>query len=258
MKSELASVAWAFSEHAAAVNRRLHARQMSASQEKLAATTDSIQAYMSPHFSDQGQANPRDARLSVAWAVDSANVDALSKLITFDGDAPRAELNRLLASTPAWFQAQYSTPEAFYAFLMTADALVSPPPREDVLEQAVPEDDGPGRVRFQPGRDCNAANSDGLETAYSHGRRHALCADCSDERRAAVRGRFGSLCSSMTSLKSSVVAALVAVAVTSFGLRWRAQHREREASRLRHENGQMLLQADRRLAAMDSAPKSVR
>ncbi len=50
--------------------------------------------------------------------------------------------------------------------------------------------------------------------------------------------------------------ALAAVAITSFGLKWRAQNRVREVSRLRRENGQMLLQADRRLAAMGSAPSA--
>lgn len=102
-----------------------------------------------------GQATPLDAGKSFAWACDSTDVEAIAKLIWFD-PALRVRAQQILATMPLAVQAQYPTPEEFYAFVMAADALLHPPPVPDALSgfQQVSLDEG--RVAFR--RDGSSQN----------------------------------------------------------------------------------------------------
>lgn len=97
---------------------------------------------------NRGQATPRDAFLSLAWAGDAGEVDALAKLIAFD-ERGRQQALVVLASMPESLRTQYPTPEELYAFFFAADALVAPPPGADVLESFVTVELSPGRVALR-------------------------------------------------------------------------------------------------------------
>jgi hypothetical protein len=94
--------------------------------------------------------------MSFAWACDTANIDALSKLIWF-GDKDRAAALAVLASMPESIRAQYPTPEKLYAFFIAADSLVGPPPGADIVERNSLVELSPGRVGMRrPGATKNS------------------------------------------------------------------------------------------------------
>jgi RNA polymerase sigma factor (sigma-70 family) len=74
-----------------------------------------------------GQATPLDAGKSFAWACDATDVEAIAKLLWFEPTL-RDRARQVIATMPASVQAEYPTPEEFYAFVIAADALVFPPP----------------------------------------------------------------------------------------------------------------------------------
>lgn len=95
-----------------------------------------------------GQATPLDAGKSFAWACDATDVDALAKLIWFDPTL-RVRAQQMLSNMPAAVQAQYPTPEEFYAFVIAADALLHPPPASVPLGGMQQVTLSEGRVGFR-------------------------------------------------------------------------------------------------------------
>jgi RNA polymerase sigma factor (sigma-70 family) len=97
-----------------------------------------------PRHRDHGQATSHDAVMSFAWATDSGEISAISKLLWFDGNG-REKALAILASMPESIRSQYATPEEFYAFLFAVQALLAPPPGADVLDHY-------GAIEVRPGR----------------------------------------------------------------------------------------------------------
>lgn len=95
-----------------------------------------------------GQATPLDAGKSFAWACDATDVESIAKLLWFD-PAQRMRAQQILATMPATVQAEYPTPEMFYAFVIAADALVYPPPASQPLGGLQQVTLGEGRVAFR-------------------------------------------------------------------------------------------------------------
>jgi RNA polymerase sigma factor (sigma-70 family) len=95
-----------------------------------------------------GQATPEAAGKSFAWASDMTDVSALAKLLWFD-PAQRERARAILATMPASIQAEYPTPEDFYAFVIAADALVYPPPTPEMVSQLHSFDLGDGRATLR-------------------------------------------------------------------------------------------------------------
>ncbi len=99
-----------------------------------------------------GQATPRDAFFSFAWACDHSDVDALANLVWFDGNG-RETASAVLASMPEEIRREYPTPEKFYALVLAAETLLAPSPGLDELQQATPYELGPGRFEMRrPGK----------------------------------------------------------------------------------------------------------
>ena len=96
------------------------------------ASTNSPESPRGHHWA--GQATPDDTSKSFAWACDITDVAALSKLLWFD-PAERERARAILATMPPSIQAEYPTPEDFYAFVLVADALVYPPPTPEMFAQ---------------------------------------------------------------------------------------------------------------------------
>ena len=100
---------------------------------------------------DHGIATPRDAFLTFGWAGDSADVDALGKMIWLDPDVRQLAIETM-AKQPKELVAQYPTPELFYAFITAAASLEGPPPSADILERNFdrmqPTEVQRGRLKF--------------------------------------------------------------------------------------------------------------
>jgi RNA polymerase sigma factor (sigma-70 family) len=97
-----------------------------------------------PEHRDHGQATSHDAVMSFAWATNSGEISAISKLVWFDGNG-REKALAVLASMPESIRSQYPTPEDFYAFLFAVQTLLAPPPGADVLDHY-------GTIEVRPGR----------------------------------------------------------------------------------------------------------
>lgn len=95
-----------------------------------------------------GQATPFDAGRSFAWASDVTDVAAIAKLIWFEPEL-RERARAILATMPASIQAEYPTPEAFYAFVLAADALLHPPPVPETFSNFREVELREGRVAFR-------------------------------------------------------------------------------------------------------------
>jgi len=106
-------------------------------------------------YRNQGQATPNAALLSYAWAIDTGDVAALAKILTYDAKA-RESIRAIHARMPAEIRSQYSTPEELIAFFFVADSLLSPVPGPDVLENYRATEIGSGRTALgypeNPGR----------------------------------------------------------------------------------------------------------
>ncbi|HLP26077.1 MAG TPA: hypothetical protein VK477_10385, partial [Acidobacteriota bacterium] len=94
---------------------------------------------------NHGQATPKDAFLSYAWAIDAGEVDALMQLITFE-EQGREAIRALHSGMPEAVRKQYPTPEEFMAFLYVADALLNPVPGPDVAAGFITTEVRPGVV----------------------------------------------------------------------------------------------------------------
>lgn len=103
----------------------------------------------SVHRRDHGQDTPRDAILSLAWAQGEGEMDALARLICFEGDDEKFA-RRLWQSTPDDFRAQFDTTEKFYALLLAVDALRAPPPLETVFARFTQLSRGDSEVELVP------------------------------------------------------------------------------------------------------------
>jgi RNA polymerase sigma factor (sigma-70 family) len=97
---------------------------------------------------DHGLATPRDSFLTFAWATDSADVDALARMIWLDPET-RQKAIEVMAQQPKALVAEYPTPEQFYAFIVAALCLQAPPPGADLVEQKL---DGMKAREVRPGR----------------------------------------------------------------------------------------------------------
>lgn len=95
--------------------------------------------------SNHGQTSPHDAFLSHAWASDTGDVQALTRLLCYD-EKGRASIRDIFAGMPEVIRAQYRTPEELIAFFFIADTLLSPVPGADVLEPYTVHELQPGRV----------------------------------------------------------------------------------------------------------------
>lgn len=94
---------------------------------------------------NHGQATPREAFLSYAWAIDTGDAAALARILTF-GEEEKESLRTIHAGLPAAIRAQYPTPEDFVLFLYFADSMLNPVPSPDVAKTFVATEIGPGRA----------------------------------------------------------------------------------------------------------------
>jgi RNA polymerase sigma factor (sigma-70 family) len=90
-------------------------------------------------------ATSRAAMSSFAAAANDGDVDALAKLIWFDPPVRERAL-AILGTMPQAVQAEYNTPEKFYALLLAADALIAPAPPPEIVAQIQTTDISPGRA----------------------------------------------------------------------------------------------------------------
>ncbi|HEY0947846.1 MAG TPA: sigma-70 family RNA polymerase sigma factor [Opitutaceae bacterium] len=104
-----------------------------------------------PQHRDHGLATPRDASLTFAWACDTADAEALARMIWFDPEV-REKALATMATLPASLVDRYPTPEQFYGFITAALSLQGPPPGADVVEQMLsqttPKEVRPGRLAY--------------------------------------------------------------------------------------------------------------
>ena len=98
---------------------------------------------------NRSQATSQEAMISFASALNDGEVDALSKMIWFDPPA-RERARAILATMPEAVQAEYNTPEKFYALLFAAGALDAPAPPPDILALEQMTEIGPGRAAQIP------------------------------------------------------------------------------------------------------------
>jgi RNA polymerase sigma factor (sigma-70 family) len=114
-------------------------------------TADSAEKPAASGHRDHGLATPRDSFLTFAWASDSADVDALARMIWLDPET-RQKAIEVMAQQPKALVAEYPTPEQFYAFITAALCLQAPPPGSDILElkfdSMKPRELRPGRLAF--------------------------------------------------------------------------------------------------------------
>ena len=96
-------------------------------------------------FRNHGQATPKDAFLTLAWARDTGDAGALAKILTYEEKGKEA-IRALHAGLPANIRAQFPTPEEFVVFLFVADTLLRPLPGVDLAEKFVATETGPGRA----------------------------------------------------------------------------------------------------------------
>jgi RNA polymerase sigma factor (sigma-70 family) len=104
-------------------------------------------------FRNHGQATPQDAARSWAWAADSGDVAALTKLFAYDQKGLET-IQAIHATMPESIRAQYRSPEELIAFLYIAQTLLNPVPGEEVWEKKITDaainQISPGRVEFHP------------------------------------------------------------------------------------------------------------
>ena len=86
--------------------------------------------------SNHGQATPRAAMMSFAWAGDICDPEEMGKLLYFDPPV-REKALAVLATMPESIRAQYPTPERLYGLFTAAQCLEAPPPGADVIERAM-------------------------------------------------------------------------------------------------------------------------
>lgn len=160
------AVAREYVDRAANVAQRVQARFYAKTQSASSLTNSSATSSSSTRATDpatsadaadpsrhrnHGIATPRDAYLTFGWAGDSADVDALAKMIWLDPDIRKLALETM-ANQPRELVAQYPTPEKFYAFITAAASLEGPPPSADILERKFdnmqPTEVQPGRLKF--------------------------------------------------------------------------------------------------------------
>lgn len=103
---------------------------------------------------DRGLATALEANLTSAWAMDGGEIEALSRMLWFDGTG-RQQAGAILATMPTAIQARYPTVEQLYAFFLVASTLGAPPPAPDILEHMQVRELRPGRVVLNwPGQDA--------------------------------------------------------------------------------------------------------
>jgi hypothetical protein len=88
-------------------------------------------------YRNEGRATPLATLQTFAWACDRGDVETVEQLIYFDS-AARTKTEALMA-TVAETRAQWATPEAMAAALLTARTMRQPFPVAALLERATPE-----------------------------------------------------------------------------------------------------------------------
>lgn len=98
---------------------------------------------------NRGQATPRDAIVTLAWAQDGADVEALARLVRFEGDDEKYA-REFWSALPEGLRTQFDSPEKLYALILAADAVVAPPPPPDVFERFTQLSHGEDEVELIP------------------------------------------------------------------------------------------------------------
>lgn len=94
---------------------------------------------------DEGQATAMNALLTFAWACDTGNAAAVSRLITFSEES-RAELVRLYSKAPASVRARYPTPEELFIHATLVSTVLKPPTGVAQIKRYEETEAGPDRV----------------------------------------------------------------------------------------------------------------
>lgn len=99
---------------------------------------DAPLAQAAADYRNEGQATPLATLQTFAWACDRGDVETVARLICFD-NAARSKAEALMAAMPAETRAQWATPEAMAAALLTARTMHQPFPVAALLEHATAE-----------------------------------------------------------------------------------------------------------------------
>lgn len=151
----VAAVAGEFAQQVSAVIRTMEQRQARQSAHTAGNAAGGGMVSVAPRTAtnasahrDRGTATPVEANLTAAWAGDHAEIEALARMIFFDGHG-RENAMEVLARMPEEIRAEYPTPEALYAFFIAAQTQLGRPPGPDVLERWEPVEISPGRVKLR-------------------------------------------------------------------------------------------------------------
>ncbi|MBA3849329.1 MAG: hypothetical protein C0502_04960 [Opitutus sp.] len=139
------------SQHAEMERAEALARQVAQHRARREAAADAAEPPVAPGggHRDRGRATPREAIMTLAWAQDGADVEALAGLVCFEGEEGRYAQD-FWGGLPEGWRAQFDSPEKLYALLLAADAVVAPPPPPEIFERFTQLARGEDEVELVP------------------------------------------------------------------------------------------------------------
>lgn len=100
-------------------------------------------------YRDDGQSTPQATLQTIAWALDSADLERVKELVMFENTAAREKVAAMLQSMPPESRAQWPSPEDMAASVMISDGIHRPYPAASILQLSEVESLAPDRARLR-------------------------------------------------------------------------------------------------------------
>lgn len=100
------------------------------------------------HYRNEGNATPRAALQTFAWACDRGDIEAVGRILYIE-EAARPKVAAFIAALPENVRSRWKSADEIVAALLTESVMARPFPRADILETATPEEAGAGRIRLR-------------------------------------------------------------------------------------------------------------
>lgn len=100
-------------------------------------------------YRDEGQSTPQATLQTIAWALDSADLERVKDLVMFENPSAREKVVAMLQSLPPESRALWPTPEDIAASVMISDGIHRPYPAASILQLSEVETLAPDRARLR-------------------------------------------------------------------------------------------------------------